>query len=831
MAEPSAHLLGEIGLDPSWSHTIDVPSHDGQLHRWHYLERSGTSDSTPTILCLHGNPTWSFLWSRLINEISDEYRVVAPDHLSMGYSDQIGTRRYRDRVLDIHDFVSALGIKGPIWLVAQDWGGAIAMGYAVAHRERIAGLILSNTGIAVPTGRKAPRLIQISASGALHRIITRTTSLFVRGTGYLPGAGLTRQQRQGLVAPYSRRDQRDGVAGFVADVPFNEKHQTFADLAAVAVQLPSLSVPVRLWWGAKDPVFNDDFADDLMTRFSDVQIQRVANSGHLAVIENSIASFIETAVSQSQSSETRVVEARVVEARTHQESLWSRIMDPSRENTLAIHNGADQTSVTFSELDSRVATYSQALVQLGVQPGDRAAVLVPPSIDLITLVYACWRIGAVTVIADRGLGISGLGRAVKSSRVQHVIGISSAVIAARTLRWAPQASLVNLKSIQNSMQLEGLRQLGRPEPTDDDLAAILFTSGATGPAKGVRYTHGQLGAQRDILQAVYNITDTDSFVAAFAPFALFGPALGITTGLADMDVTSPATLTAQALDDACRATEATMVFASPAALANVLKTSTTNLSSLKQVRLVMSAGAPVPIETLRQMTRLCPQAEMHTPYGMTEVLPVADLSLEQREAVGEGAGVCVGKPVNNCHVKIVAVDGGVTELPYGETGEVVVSAPWMSLGYNRLWLTQQKARFASDGLTWHRTGDVGHLDSDGNLWIEGRVVHMIHTAQGSITPVPLETVCETISGVQRAAAVGIGEPGIQQIVMVLETDQKNENVASAALTAQVRQALGQVDVVAVWETKKLPVDIRHNSKIDRTALGQRMQKVLSGRSK
>jgi acyl-coenzyme A synthetase/AMP-(fatty) acid ligase/pimeloyl-ACP methyl ester carboxylesterase len=830
MAEPSAHLLGEIGLDPSWSHTIDVPSHDGQLHRWHYLERSGTSDSTPTILCLHGNPTWSFLWSRLINEISDEYRVVAPDHLSMGYSDQIGTRRYRDRVLDIHDFVSALGIKGPIWLVAQDWGGAIAMGYAVAHRERIAGLILSNTGIAVPTGRKAPRLIQISASGALHRIITRTTSLFVRGTGYLPGAGLTRQQRQGLVAPYSRRDQRDGVAGFVADVPFNEKHQTFADLAAVAVQLPSLSVPVRLWWGAKDPVFNDDFADDLMTRFSDVQIQRVANSGHLAVIENSIASFIETAVSQSQSSETRVVEARVVEARTHQESLWSRIMDPSRENTLAIHNGADQTSVTFSELDSRVATYSQALVQLGVQPGDRAAVLVPPSIDLITLVYACWRIGAVTVIADRGLGISGLGRAVKSSRVQHVIGISSAVIAARTLRWAPQASLVNLKSIQNSMQLEGLRQLGRPEPTDDDLAAILFTSGATGPAKGVRYTHGQLGAQRDILQAVYNITDTDSFVAAFAPFALFGPALGITTGLADMDVTSPATLTAQALDDACRATEATMVFASPAALANVLKTSTTNLSSLKQVRLVMSAGAPVPIETLRHMQKLCPQAEMHTPYGMTEVLPVADLSLQQREEVGEGSGVCVGKPVDGCQVKVVAIKGTTTALPIGTTGEVVVSTPWMSLGYNRLWLTQQRARFESDGLTWHRTGDVGHLDVDGNLWIEGRVVHIIHAAQGPLTPVPLEISCETIPRVKRAAAVGIGDIGVQQVVIVLEIEQGRDDIASAATSAQVREALPHIDVVAVWETKKLPVDIRHNSKIDRTALAEKMQKALSGRS-
>ncbi len=826
MSAPSAQLLGEIGIHPSWSHIVEVPSHDGKIHRWHYLDRPGLSNDLPTVLCLHGNPTWSFLWSRLFTELNEKFRVVAPDHLSMGFSEQVGPRRYRDRVADINDFVNALGMSGPIWLVAQDWGGAIAMGYAVAHPERVAGLVLSNTGIAVPSGRKAPRLIQISASGGLHRTMTRNTSLFVRGTAYLPGAGLTRQQRQGLVAPYVRRDQRDGVAGFVADVPFNEKHQTFADLAEVAAQLPNLRVPVRLWWGAKDPVFNDDFADDLMKRFTDVQIQRVANSGHLAVIETSIAPFLENAISQSQS-----VKQQVFEAQGPEESLWSRIMNPSRENTLAIHDGADQSSVTFSELDSRVATFAQGLVQHGVEAGERVAVLVPPSIDLIALVYACWRIGAVTVIADRGLGLNGLGSAVKSSRVQHVVGIRSAVIAARTLRWAPRASLIDLKSLQKSTQLEGLKRLGRPEPKDDAMAAILFTSGATGPAKGVRYTHRQLGAQRDILQRVYNITDADSFVAAFAPFALFGPALGITTGLADMDVTSPATLTAKALDDACRATQATMVFASPAALVNVLKTASSNVNSLHQVRLVMSAGAPVPIETLRHMQRLCPQAEMHTPYGMTEVLPVADLSLQQREDVGEGSGVCVGRAVDGCNVKVVAIDGGISELPIGETGEIVVSAPWMSLGYNRLWLTQQNARFESDGFIWHRTGDVGHIDGDGNLWIEGRVVHMIHTADGSMTPVPIEVACEKISGVKRAAAVGIGDKGVQQLVMVLETDQAKEDPAPDQLVARVREALAGLDVVAIWETKKLPVDIRHNSKIDRTALAQKMQKVLSGRSR
>lgn len=122
------------------------------------------------------------------------------------------------------------------------------------------------------------------------------------------------------------RKQRDGIAGFVADVPFNDKHESFADLAQVASQLPNMEVPVRLWWGSQDPVFNDDFADDLMNRFADVQIQRVANGGHLAVLENSIAQFVETAISESRS-----IEPSVIDTSDSSETLWSRVMATSRK--------------------------------------------------------------------------------------------------------------------------------------------------------------------------------------------------------------------------------------------------------------------------------------------------------------------------------------------------------------------------------------------------------------------------------------------------------------------------------------------------------------------
>ena len=813
--------LKECGLHPAWSRLIDVPSHDGHTHQWHVLDRPAVGDEAGvTVVCLHGNPTWSFLWSRLMNELSPAHRVIAPDHLSMGFSQRIGARSFSDRVLDIDDLLRALDVVGPVWLVAQDWGGAIAMGFAVAHPSRVSGLVLSNTGIAVPSGRRAPWLIKLAAASGVHRLTTRATPLFVRGTPFLPGKSLTRVQRRALAAPYRSAALRDGVAGFVADVPFDDRHPSAADLAAVAAQLPGLDVPVRLIWGARDPVFNDDFAEDLRARFRNVELHRLADCGHLAVLEASIAPYVEAAISAP-----AVVPSPAPAGDST--PLWS-LIGHGAPGSIAVSDAAADATITDAAFAGRVASYAQGLRARGVQSGDRIAVLVPPSIDLIAVVYACWRIGAVTVVADRGLGLRGLGAAVRSARVRHVVGVRAALAAARTMRWAPRAQMISVGSLDGTgaQQLDGL-DIAAPDA--DASAAVVFTSGATGPAKGVRYTHGQLHAQRDALRTLYEITSADRFVAAFAPFAVFGPALGIGTGLADNEVTSPGTLTAAALDDACRRIDATMVFASPAALANVVRTASGSLPALAKVRLVMSAGAPVPIETLRAMSKLCPGAAMHTPYGMTEILPVADISLTERVRVGDGRGVCVGQPAAGCDVMIASTDG-IAALSVGETGEVVVRAPWMSSGYDRLWHTQQVARPVICDATWHRTGDIGHLDVEGNVWIEGRVVHLIHTVTGPVTPVPIEVAAESVSGVQRAAAVAVGPHGVQQVVVVLEMAHRSNGHAPAALAAAVRAACAPQLVAAVWTTKALPVDIRHNAKIDRTALGRTMERVLSGGS-
>ena len=815
---PPVAEFATFGIDPSWSRTVNVPSHDGATHQWHLLDRPGTNQDAPVVLCLHGNPTWSFLWSRLLNELNSDFRVIAPDHLSMGFSEQVSTRTYRDRVSDINDLVNALNITAPIWIVAQDWGGAIGMGYAVAHPERVAGLVLSNTGIAVPHNRRAPLLIRLAAATGVHRLVTKDSSFFVRGTPFLPGRGISQLQRTALAFPYRHRGRRNGVADFVADAPLTSRHSSARDIADVAEKLSALAVPVRLVWGSRDPVFNDDFAHDLMKKFQNIALHRIADSGHLTVLEVSIAPYVEAAIEEAGKGKPH---EQFLPRTSDDSTLWSQIDQWVNTDDIAITDAAANVSITRPDFAARVATYAEALHHRGVQRGERIAVLVPPSVDLIAVVYACWRIGAIAVIADRGLGLQGLKSAIRASRVSHVIGPVKAVAAARLLRWSPRASMIRLSALAGSPAVSKLEFVSAPEPNADDLAAVLFTSGATGPAKGVRYTHRQLYAQRDALQKTYNITSTDTFVAAFAPFALYGPALGIATGLADMDVTSPGTLTAAALEDACRRVGATMVFASPAALANVVKTATKDMAHLRTVRLVMSAGAPVPIKTLQEVSRLCPNAELHTPYGMTEALPVADVSLSDLIRIGTGQGVCVGKPVVGCDVRID-----------NHTSELLVSAPWMSAGYDSLWLTQHNARpvVNTDGhtVTWHRTGDVGHIDSEGNVWIEGRLVHVIHTSRGPVAPVPLEIAIEALPNVVRAAAVGVGPVDVEQIVIVIETIDSSDGPANAELSHAVRAALAPLTISSVWTTKKLPVDIRHNSKIDRTAVSKQMSKILSG---
>lgn len=840
-AVPSAETWRSWGLDPRWSRRIDVTALDGgHTHGWHVLDTGTTLEAPPrsTIVCVHGNPTWAYAWATFLRDLGSQHRVIAIDQLGMGYSDRTTTRRYADRVADLADAIDALELDEsvPLFLAAHDWGGAIAMGWAVDHPDRLAGLVLCNTGIAVPDGRSAPGLIRLAGSAPLRDLVCRRTPTFVEGTVRLSRRRISRTDRSAFRAPYRRAADRAAIADFVGDVPLSSPHPSEDALAAVADRLPELTAPVLLAWGADDPVFDDDFAADLAERIPNTAVHRFAGAGHLVMAEADVASVASTWIDDVLDERERAVtppEPDDVDQGTFR-PLWAAIDGRRDDTAVALHDASIGFELSFREMAERIDAMAAELVRRGVRPGDRVAMVTPPGVDLIVAVYAVWRAGAVTVIADRGLGLRGLGAALGSARPEWTIGPTSARSVARLLRWAPRATGLPIRDLVAASRSSEPPPVDEPGP--DDLAAVLFTSGATGPAKGVRYTHRQLAAQRDALAELFSVTSDDRLVAAFAPFALYGPALGIGTALPDCDVTAPGELTAAALDHACRAIDATMVFASPAALANVVATADEAFGdSLDDVRLVMSAGAPVPSETLRAMSAMVPVAELHTPYGMTEALPVADLDLGGIEAAERTStrGVCVGAPVPGAEVRIVPLDfdplDGVPPACDGSvTGEVLVRAPWVSLGYLGRWETQRRAR-PGDG--WHRTGDVGHLDADGRLWIEGRTVHVIHTVDGPVTSVSVERSVESagIDGVTsgRVAAVGVGPVGVQQLVVVVESPGHGDDIAPAEMTDAVRRAAGR-PVAAVLTAKRLPVDIRHNAKIDRTAVAERAAALLAG---
>ncbi|WP_323958630.1 alpha/beta fold hydrolase [Arthrobacter sp. JZ12] len=855
------------GVDPTWSTYLNVPSTapvdpEGTVNRWHFLDNAASvvGQVRGTLLCVHGNPTWSYLWRSLLAEGARQgWRVVAVDQLEMGYSERTGRRRrLSDRVRDLEDFAKALELSGPLVTVGHDWGGVVSLGFAHRNRKDLAAVVLTNTAIHQDPDFPIPAPLRLALSGALHRVGTSGTPAFLETTLALARPRLAPDVRAAYRAPYRTASDRLGIEQFVADIPADPSHPSYPELRDIAEGIRGLDVPVLMLWGPGDPIFSDTYLEDLTRRLPQADVHRFEGASHLVAEDRDIAAPVFTWLDgQDGNDDNTAVRA----AREPFTPLWQNVEElcaGASADSLAIADmdstGSVAHSLSWWEFDERVRKLAGALQGIGVRAGSRVSLMVPPGVDLTVLIYACLRLGAVIVVADAGLGAKGLSRAVRGTVPEFFVGIDRALVAARAFGWpgvrisagALSPTRARLLGVRHSLQdlLSHSIPVNGPEPAPDADAAILFTSGSTGPAKGVVYTHRQLSAMRDVLAATLNLSPGSALVAGFAPFALLGPALGASSVTPDMDVTAPRTLTAQALSDAAAAIEAGVIFASPAALRNVLATadalSAEGKSALARVEVVLSAGAPIPVALLDELQSLVPSASLHTPYGMTEALPITDIDLAGiLEATagrthGAGNGVCVGKPVPGAELTISPLDvsGAAVGDPVttaGVTGEILVQAAHVKDRYHRLWLTERES---SRTAGWHRTGDVGHLDAEGRLWVEGRLAHVITAASGIVTPVGPEQAIEQLRSVRQAAVVGVGPHGTQAVVAVVvpEGGKAAAGLAPTGITLEVRAAARTmgVDLAAVLTLPELPTDIRHNAKIDRARVAQWAGRRLSG---
>jgi olefin beta-lactone synthetase len=499
------------------------------------------------------------------------------------------------------------------------------------------------------------------------------------------------------------------------------------------------------------------------------------------------------------------------------------------------------TQLTYAELDQLSGHLARGMDDIGIRRGVRTVLMVRPSFDFFSLTFALFKVGAVPVLIDPGMGIRNLGKCLSEAEPEAFIGIPKAHVARRILRWAKGSIRITLttgsrvfggKHTLREFQKAGEKAGPLPiaDTRADETAAILFTSGSTGIAKGAVYTHGNFAAQVEALKAIYAIEPGEVDLCTFPLFALFAPALGMTSVIPEMDPTRPVKVDPTRIIRAIEHFRVTNLFGSPALIDRVGRYGADRGAKLPTLRRVISAGAPVSARVIERFTRmLAPGVQVFTPYGATEALPVANIGSdtilkETQQLTDIGRGVCVGKPVPGMDVRIIPItdepvpmfDPG-TCLPADQIGEIAVWGPVVTTEYfGRPQATALAKMRDADGRVWHRMGDVGYRDEHGRLWFCGRKSHRVETNEGTLFTIPCEAVFNTIPGVKRTALVGVdGKP-----VVWYERDDTDRPWLSIDLELhRIAKQFSHTRSINVFlEHPNFPVDIRHNAKIFREKL-------------
>ena len=551
-AQPPYNPEEWAGVNPRYSHLLEVPTsapieqraQQAGARRWHYLDNLPVLveqglEPIGTILCVHGNPTWSYLWRTVLDAGVNErapWRVVAVDQIDMGYSERThldleGERRsLTDRIADLGDFTKALGLDKtdkPVVTLAHDWGGLVSFGWALEHREILSGVMLTNTAVYHDGIENIPAALRLALG--VHEWGTHDSTAFIDVTlglaqneGRLPapgsaGAGaldgalpqpvgkqpkrlypspLNEAIYRTYRAPYAHSAWREGVRNFVGDIPTGADVPSYAPMQRIAEQIRDLDVPAFFQWGTKDPVFQRRYLFDLMERMPHAKVHRYEKASHLVIEDYDIATPMISWLAQTFGTledgvlvpaRNAEAEHRAARARRHGlvagsagesaaaegadgtaaegtvpaafrpmlAALTERVNDTSVA-VVDMDPKGDGTSVsvtlTWAELSQQVNAAATRLHALGVRPGDRVNLMVPPGARLTTLIYACMKLGAVIVVADTGLGLPGLTRALKGANPSFLVGIPAALSAARTLLWpGVRISVEPLGSVQEKL--------------------------------------------------------------------------------------------------------------------------------------------------------------------------------------------------------------------------------------------------------------------------------------------------------------------------------------------------------------------------------------------
>ena len=508
---------------------------------------------------------------------------------------------------------------------------------------------------------------------------------------------------------------------------------------------------------------------------------------------------------------------------------------------------------TFSELLKQSNIIASGLESYGIKKGTKAVLMVKPSLEFFALTFALFKAGIVPVMIDPGMGTKNLKTCIAEAEPDAFIGIPKAHLARVLFGWGKKTIKKNVtvgkKLFWSGVTLEHIKGVGKAEYQNaqnhkEDMAAILFTSGSTGVPKGVIYNQDNFSSQIAMLKELYKISPGEIDLPTFPLFALFDPALGMSTVIPEMDFTAPAKADPEKLIYAIKRFGITNMFGSPALLNTLSRYGEKNNIKLPSMKRIISAGAPVSATILERTTKmLTDEARIFTPYGATEALPICSIDNQQilnetRELTDIGKGVCVGLPVKGIKVEVIKITDEPIEnwdedlkVKDGEIGEIVVKGDNVTLAYYNREKSNKIAKIKDvDGTIKHRMGDLGYFDDEGKLWFCGRKAHRVITADETLFTITCESIFNTHEDVFLSALVGVSLKGKTVPVICIELEKNSSNYEINRIQKELLQLAQEYEhtknIKKVLFHEAFPVDIRHNAKIFREKLAIWAEKNL-----
>jgi len=518
-----------------------------------------------------------------------------------------------------------------------------------------------------------------------------------------------------------------------------------------------------------------------------------------------------------------------------------------RPNSIALLEMRSGQKKTFEELELESNRLASGMIQYGMKPCERVLLMVPYGIDFVTITFAMFKAGLTPVLIDPGLGKKNVLKCIEEVEPQGIIAIPF-VHAIKKIIPSPFKSIkhnvtAGKRWFWGGTTLNNLRTLGKIDfkiitLEENQPAAILFTSGSTGPAKGVPYTHEIFNQQIKILKDQFKISPGEADLPTFPLFGLFSCGLGMTSIIPDMDCSRPAQVDPAKIIAPINDFKITNSFGSPALWDTVSRYCMKHNIKLPSLKRILMAGAPVSGSLLRRFESIVnKECKIYTPYGATEVLPVTQIDrqeiLEQTwELSNTGQGICVGRAILGVEIKIIAVSdlpisqwGDVKKLGTNSVGEIVIKAPWATQSYfNRENLTQL-AKIKDEDSFWHRMGDLGRLDQQNRLWFYGRKSQRVITKSGTLYTIPCEAIFNQHPDVKRSALVGTGSKNKQKPIIIIESANSKRVSSSTGREKFAEELLRHGAAFPLTQSiqkvlfySNFPVDVRHNAKIFREKL-------------